>query len=910
MTSRLKQTLLVLMPMLTLMLCVAGCGGTSGVEIVRSATEAPGATDDLVAAPTVAAARSTEAAAEATKAAAVQAIAQATTVIQFPPTGTPTTLATQAPVRTATDARMQAPAPVTEKVEPQGERFYLHADGILAMAPPPSNSRSHTECFSECTQTWAITLTHPLQGNAYGYDLVGIGGDFNVRLLHARGGQQTVLAEWLNCSGWQGGPQIDALPGDVLTLEITLALGKSWQPFSAGSILAFDYGSYSYVTVGTTQEPLPTYPPPPTPTPVGLDTSTAMQIRYGDVITEEIMPSGNMDIYTFDGKAGDVAFIVAAGTDDAPWLSLQVELFDHQGQPVVTESRGRGEYHLTADGCYTFTVREAGTRTGPYNVVLKNVAPGAGVRLAYGDAVEAEIAIAGETDVYTVAGKAGDQALVALSQRPLESNQGNLVVEVVDPQGQPVAQGDIWVGNTATILHTLAVDGAYDIRVWITGQLDSPKTGAYTLLLKNVSPAAGTKLSYGTVVTGTVKPAGDRDVYLFDWKSGDVPIIEATKGRDCSFAEFVVEVFDSQGNSLALGSAPFGVSSIKVKPSLSTEGTYTIVVREEHQVSGFYTGSYSLLLVNLAAPIVQEALVLDTNADRVYCVAWSPDGTRLASAGNSRIHVWDAASGEQVHTLSLSSEAIASVAWSADGTQLASGGDSHTVRVWDAAGERKLHELEGHTNWVSSTAWAPDGTRLASGSGDGTVRVWEITSGAELRVLEGHAGPVVDVAWSPDGTQLATAGGEDGMIRVWDVASGAELRVLKGRTDEVRSVAWSPNGTRLASGSGDGTVRVWDAAGERELHVLDGHTDWVRSVAWSPDGTRLASGSDDGTVRLWDAASGTELCVLFDSRDENMYGFSVYSVAWSPDGTRLAWGGADDTVRVWSVAGCQRWYRP
>lgn len=194
---------------------------------------------------------------------------------------------------------------------------------------------------------------------------------------------------------------------------------------------------------------------------------------------------------------------------------------------------------------------------------------------------------------------------------------------------------------------------------------------------------------------------------------------------------------------------------------------------------------------------------------------------------------------------------VSSVAWSPDGTRLASGGYDYMVRVWDMATGAALAVLDGHTGWVGSVAWSLDGTRLASSGGaDSTVRVWDATTGVALAILDGHTSSVESVAWSPDGRWLASAS-RDRTVRVWDVATGTALVILEGHTGEVMSVAWSPDGTRLASASSDRAVRVWDAATGATLAVLDGQTEGTLAVAWSPDGEWLATTGFHGTVRLW-----------------------------------------------------------
>ncbi len=288
------------------------------------------------------------------------------------------------------------------------------------------------------------------------------------------------------------------------------------------------------------------------------------------------------------------------------------------------------------------------------------------------------------------------------------------------------------------------------------------------------------------------------------------------------------------------------------------------------------------------------ALRLPASAS-AYAVAWSPDGTLLATGHHDHtIRILDAGTGLELLACKGHNKSVMAVIWSPNGTRLASGSDDQTVRVWEAQSGRELLVCKGHERPVAAVSWSPDGTRLASGSYDGTVRVWEAHSGRELLACKGHEGYVMAVSWSPDALRLAS-GSVDRTVRVWEAQSGREVLACKGHERPVAAVSWSPDGTRLVSGSFDHTVRVWEAHSGRELLACKGHGGYVSAVSWSPDGTRLASSSYDQTVRVWEAHRAWELLACTG------HSRPVNAVRWSPDGTRLASGSSDWTVRVWEA---------
>jgi len=83
-------------------------------------------------------------------------------------------------------------------------------------------------------------------------------------------------------------------------------------------------------------------------------------------------------------------------------------------------------------------------------------------------------------------------------------------------------------------------------------------------------------------------------------------------------------------------------------------------------------------------------------------------------------------------------DVIHRIAWSPDGSYLASPSSDNTIRIWDARSGECVRTLQEHTGRIINVAWSPDSQRLASASYDETIRLWDAASGRHLQALEGH----------------------------------------------------------------------------------------------------------------------------------------------------------------------------
>jgi hypothetical protein len=111
---------------------------------------------------------------------------------------------------------------------------------------------------------------------------------------------------------------------------------------------------------------------------------------------------------------------------------------------------------------------------------------------------------------------------------------------------------------------------------------------------------------------------------------------------------------------------------------------------------------------------------------------------------------------------------VTHLAFSPDGAKLAGAGDDGTVRWWDVASGEE-HPLAHKGESSRDVLFARDGNHLVATRGD-TIRLWVLPD-AEPRKLRGPAQHVSRVAISPDGERVATAA-YDGVVRVYRLGPG------------------------------------------------------------------------------------------------------------------------------------------
>lgn len=218
--------------------------------------------------------------------------------------------------------------------------------------------------------------------------------------------------------------------------------------------------------------------------------------------------------------------------------------------------------------------------------------------------------------------------------------------------------------------------------------------------------------------------------------------------------------------------------------------------------------------------------------------------------------------------------ALNMIAYSPDGSRIATASDDRRAAIWTRDGKLE-RMLEGHTDEVWRIVFSDDGQKLLTSSKDGSTRLWDVNTGHVLTIVEARG---AETAWSSflDEHHIATIRCTTKHVEIHDLRTKS-VEELPGETGCPGAFGLSPD-RRTITYAADGSPRVYNLD-TREYRDYKSDKGRCIMVYVTPNGRYISCAGTGEYSSLWDTKSGQQMEVTPAS------GIPVFGMAqFSPDG--------------------------
>jgi WD40 repeat protein len=233
-----------------------------------------------------------------------------------------------------------------------------------------------------------------------------------------------------------------------------------------------------------------------------------------------------------------------------------------------------------------------------------------------------------------------------------------------------------------------------------------------------------------TIVSGDSKGgvkiwSPDKGQPSFDLKGHLEPILDihfspdestvATSGWDAT-----LNIFDSKKGTLVNRIDLNNNSAYTF--SFTPDGLYLVLARLDKTLELFEPDSRTRVKTFIGHTDVVSSITFHPSQPNIM----------MSSSWDGTTRIWDIQTGLMIKKLNGNQTPVHAAVFTPDGSRVITAGDDRIIRVWDWQNGKVLKQLEGHKAEISNLTLSNDGKMLLSASLDGSVKFWNLEKSQEF----------------------------------------------------------------------------------------------------------------------------------------------------------------------------------